>query len=68
MAKADIAMEIQRHEDPAGGRRDDEGPLVKYYRANEPLPGAVPVLHGLLSKGPSTCAVTHNTLRLHSFH
>ncbi|KAK7146775.1 hypothetical protein R3I94_009571 [Phoxinus phoxinus] len=56
MAKADISMEIQRHEEPAGGRRDDEGPLIKYYRASEALPGTVPVLHGLLRKGPATCA------------
>ncbi len=57
MAKADIEMDIQRHEDSAGGRRDDEGPLIKYYRASEVLPGPVPALQRLLRKGPATCAV-----------
>lgn len=61
MARADIAMEI-RHEDSAAGGRGDEGPLIKYYRASEALPGAVPVLHGLLRKGPATCAVTQTTI------
>ncbi len=59
MAKADIEMDIQRHEDSAGGRRDDEGPLIKYYRASEVLPGPVPALQRLLRKGPATCAVRH---------
>lgn len=71
MARADIKMEI-RNEDSAaaGGRADDEGPLIKYYRASEALPGAVPVLHSLLRKGPATCAVTQTTIfwRLWALH
>ncbi|KAK9961492.1 hypothetical protein ABG768_009277 [Culter alburnus] len=66
MARADIAMEI-RHEDSAAGGRGDEGPLIKYYRASEALPGAVPVLHGLLRKGPATCAAVQTSSGILSF-
>ncbi|KTF72166.1 hypothetical protein cypCar_00048802, partial [Cyprinus carpio] len=67
MAKADIEMDIQRHEDSAGGRRDDEGPLIKYYRAREVLPGPVPALQRLLRKEPSTCAAIQSSSGILSF-
>lgn len=61
MARADIEMDIQRHEDPAGGRHGDEGPLIKYYRASEVVPGPVPALQRLLRKGPATCAAIQSS-------
>ncbi|XP_067303982.1 uncharacterized protein si:ch211-269k10.4 [Pseudorasbora parva] len=72
MAKANIAMDIQRHEDSLGagagaGGRGDEGPLIKYYRASEALPGTVPALHGLLKKGPATCAAVQTSSGILSF-
>ncbi|KAF4102709.1 uncharacterized protein si:ch211-269k10.4 [Onychostoma macrolepis] len=67
MAKADIEMDIQRHEDSAGGRHDDEGPLIKYYRASEVLPGPVPALQRLLRKGPATCAAIQSSSGILSF-
>ncbi|XP_043116023.1 uncharacterized protein si:ch211-269k10.4 isoform X2 [Puntigrus tetrazona] len=67
MAKADIEMDIQRHEDSAGGRLDDEGPLIKYYRASEVLPGPVPALQKLLRKGPATCAAVQSSSGILSF-
>ncbi|XP_056618157.1 uncharacterized protein si:ch211-269k10.4 [Triplophysa dalaica] len=56
MASAHIEMDVQHHEDSADGRRSDHQPLVKYYRASEPLPGIKPVLHNFLKKGPASCA------------
>ncbi|KAA0702610.1 hypothetical protein E1301_Tti011304 [Triplophysa tibetana] len=56
MASAHIEMDVQHQEDSADGRRSDHPPLVKYYRASEPLPGIKPVLHNFLKKGPASCA------------
>ncbi|KAI7806230.1 uncharacterized protein si:ch211-269k10.4 [Triplophysa rosa] len=56
MASAHIEMDVQHHEDSADGRRSDHEPLVKYYRASEPLPGVKPVLHNFLRKGPASWA------------
>ncbi|XP_051575435.1 uncharacterized protein si:ch211-269k10.4 [Myxocyprinus asiaticus] len=67
MASANIAMDIQHHEDFAGGRHTDESPLIKYYRASEPLPGVVPVLHSFLRKGPATWAAVQASSGILSF-
>ncbi|RXN27535.1 B-lymphocyte antigen CD20 [Labeo rohita] len=67
MAKANIEMDIQSHEDSAGGRHGDEGPLIKYYRASEVLPGPVPALNKLLMKGPATCAAIQASSGILSF-
>ncbi|KAK2903664.1 hypothetical protein QQF64_009158 [Cirrhinus molitorella] len=67
MAKANIEMDIRRHEDSAGERHDDEGPLIKYYRASEVVPGPVPALNQLLRKGPATCAAIQTSSGILSF-
>ncbi|XP_055067588.2 uncharacterized protein [Misgurnus anguillicaudatus] len=60
MASVDIAMDIQHHD-------TDSQPLVKHYRASEPLPGVVPVLHSFLQKGPASWAAVQASSGILSF-